>query len=215
MKRNRSIAITVALGIILLSFMLIVEKTTDKDVLYTNDVNNYNSNQYRVPLTIFPDKLPSNANVISFVYYNFWNEAGDIYLELRFDTAEDMEDYLFDVKNSCLTECENYNPPKNGKWFIETQNVYNPSYQEMFCAIYNISKGEETYTGYAIESTQEKTVYTCNFGLIAYSYEELTVIHTNVYGYYQNNIHNYVPVYLKKFAVPLQEDHERYLYLEW
>ncbi|MBR4864349.1 MAG: hypothetical protein IKU07_07225, partial [Oscillospiraceae bacterium] len=171
--------------------------------------NDYNANGYKVSLCVFPAEIPSNAQVVAFSYYNYWQEVHDVYLELKFDSLSEMESYLSAVKTACTQRCEDYKSPLDGEWFIEEQNIYNEKYTESFCVLYNISKGEERYTGYIIESNSIGTVLNCNFGVISYSVNELTVIHTNVTGRFQQNIHNHIPKYFERFNIPLDDKHKR------
>lgn len=182
---------------------------TEKHILQLSGVNYYDPEAYPIPLTIFPASIPSSADVLSYTYYNYWHEAEDIYLELKFNNVKDMENYLFDVKRTCLENCQNYIPINNCEWFIETKNIYNEKYNEIFCSLYVTSQGEEDYTGYAVTGKPEGSLFKCNFGAISYSFEELIVIHTYVYGWYQKNVHNYTPKYFTRFNIPIQENHQR------
>ena len=206
----------VILLVFCVSFTIVGIIINQRGIQFTEDIRNYNSEIYPIPKTLFPSEIPENAQVISFSYFNYWHEVEDIYLELKFNTLEEMETYLSNIKLTCKAYCQNKNYPKNSGEFIETQNIYNQSYEEMFCTLYWSSGGEKDYTGYNIVKGESGEIrYECNFGIISYSFDELVVIHTCVYGWYRSNVHKHIPEYFKRFCVPLQENHERILYLEW
>lgn len=214
MKRRISI-VCFLLVLIWLLVVAIKIATVEPNLLRTEDINDYGSEQYPISSTIFPDEIPSNAQVVSFSYYNYWQEAEDIYLELKFYTIQEMERYLSILKSDCIAKCQDYTPPKNGEWFVEEKNIYNESYTDLYFTFYNTSKEENIYTGFIIEKDSEETLYKCNFGLICYSYDELTVIQTYVHGWYQESVHNYIPKYFVRFNIPLDETHKKLIYLEW
>jgi len=181
---------------------------------FTDKIENYNTEEYDVPLFVFPAEIPSNAQVISFCYYDYWYEEKDIYLELKFSTAEEMESYLNKVKSDYVSMCQAKLAPRNGEWFIETQNIYNHSYTDMFCTALEISQDGKHYIGYEIEPRGDCTLYSCNFMVISYSYDELTVIHASVRGSYLSNVNKHLPEYFTRFDVPCQEHHQRRFYLD-
>ena len=182
----------------------------ENGIKFSDNIEKYNFEEYEIPKTVFPSEIPSNAQVVSFSYFNYWNETTDIYLELKFKTLEEMRAYLSDLKYDCASNCSKINPAQKNVKFIEVQNIYNLSYEDMFCPLYISFQDENKYTGYKIvETGSEKMRYECNFGLISYSFDELTVIHTYVYGWYRNNVHKHIPEYFKRFDVPLYENHQR------
>lgn len=216
MKKKFLVSTIILFLAICVCLTIIWIKAIDSGIQFTDNLIYYNSKEFPVPQTVFPAEIPADAQVISFSYYNYWHEAEDIYLELKFNTLEEMKFYLSDVKLACVSNCQNYPPTKGNGWFIETQNIYDQSYEEMFCTLYSTSQGEDDYTGYTIEKTNSDIMcYECNFGSITYSFDELTVIHSYVYGWYRSNVHNHIPAYFKRFGVPLQENHQRVFYLEW
>lgn len=204
------VVIAVVFGVVLFKIT-----TVESGLFFTEDVNDYNADGYPIPMSVFPEEIPSNAQIVAFSYYNYWHEAEDIYLELKFDSLTEIESYLSAVKMSCLQSCESYTPPLDGKWFVEERNIYDERYTELFCVLYCISQGEERYTGYIIENDSKETVLKCNFGSICYSIDELTVIHTCVSGRFQGNIHSHTPKYFKRFNVPLDYTHHKTIFLEW
>ena len=190
-----------------------IDNDSNDGVYFTENIDDYGSEKCLVPSSIFPDCLPSSAENIRFSYYNYWNQAIDIYVEVKFDSLELMQSYLVETIAICE---ENYaaNTEYQSNQFIETQNPHNADYIELFCSLFYTIQNEKTYTGYKIKTISGKNYLSCNFGIISYSFDELTVIHTYVCGEYQENIHNYVPCYFRKFNIPLNEDLDRTLFLK-
>lgn len=212
MKKN--VLIIFILIIVFVFSIINVIKTDESGVLFSDNIDDYDSEEYFIPKTVFPNIIPPNAQVVLFTYFDYWNEVRDVYLELKFNTSDEMEDYLMNVKLDCVSNCKNIKPDKIDNIFIKAQNVYNSSFEEVFCTLYSTLQGDDDYTGYKIVEDDGKFRYECNFGLTAYSFDELTVIHTYVYGWYKNDIHNHIPIYFKRFDVPLNESNQRVLFLK-
>ena len=67
--------------------------------LYTTDISNYDSEEYPIDVCGFLFKeLPENAEVLSFSYYDYWNEDVDIYLELKFEHQDELLNYIIMLK---------------------------------------------------------------------------------------------------------------------
>lgn len=214
-KKRITVFILIVLAC-LLAFAVYKIATVEYYLLYTEDINDYYSEKYSIPSTIFPSQIPSNAQVVSFSYYNYWHKAEDVYLELKFNSTEEMEDYLSVLKSQCITVCKNNPLLKEDNLFASEKNPYNEAFTDLFCLIYFTSSQNKDYTGYRIEKNEEEEIilYECNFGFISYSYDELTVIHSRVRGWYVNTVHNYIPKYFVRFDIPLDTNHERLIYLE-
>lgn len=200
--------------VLLLTVVLISIANVERHVLYTENINDYGAKQYSVPGTIFPAEIPLNAQVVSFSYYNYWHEAKDIYLELKFNSCKEMEQYLLTLKKRCIKFCEGNSSVKEEEWLVEEDNIYNELYVDLFCTIHVSYQNGKCFSGYIIESDSDKSHFNCNFGTISYSYSELTVIHSYVRGLYRDSVHNYIPKYFERFNVPLNENHERLIYLD-
>ena len=119
------IIISILFSIAFLYIFIAKPQQSNKNILQISGINHYDPELYSIPLTVFPAEIPSSAHVLSYTYYNYWHEAEDIYLELKFDNLKDMEDYLFNVKQNCLDNCHDYTPLNNNSWFLETENIYN------------------------------------------------------------------------------------------
>ncbi len=183
---------------------------------HTTDLTNYNEKDFPLP-SIFLNDIPNYAKVVSFSYYNYYNEEKDIYLELKFNNTDQLEEYL---KNLLLNSVENFNSqgwktPQNNEWFLESQNMHKQSYVDMFCVIYSSNKKEKNFTGYSIEINNDNSaIYECNFGVISYSYEELTIIQNYCTGTFQEKVNKFIPKYFDYFNVPLNKNYERLFYLD-
>ena len=101
---KKVILITLAiLFILLLAFVVFKILTVEEGLLYTEKIDDYNTDEFPIFSAIFLDDLPENLNIVSFVYYNYWHEAHDVYLEISFDTPEDMERYISSLKQQYCT----------------------------------------------------------------------------------------------------------------
>lgn len=181
---------------------------------FTSDIKDYGSDKYLLDSSLFLPTIPSSAKVVDFSYYNYWNEAKDIYLEVRFTSREEMDAYLAAVNEHSMEELEQYCMPTYQEWFVSETCIYDTSYTDSFCLFFRTYHAGEEYTGYSIHplsisGVTESVTYDCNFGLISYSYEELTVIQTISQGVFRKTVHDYIPAYFKRFHVPLNEEHSR------
>lgn len=213
MKKKTFIILSILINLpvfIFLLLILFVRLNVEPHELYTEDISQYNSEEYPINTSIFLDKLPDSLDVISFSYYDYWHEASDIYLELSFDAKEDFEAYLSDLKNYCISDF----PSKYDKQFIEVSNPYNKNYTDLFCTNYWSYISQKYYTGYEITQSESCGAYSCNFGVISYSYEELRIIQAYSYGDFQDCEHDYVPKYFQRFNIPTCENHSRIFILD-
>ena len=67
--------------------------------VFTQNISDYNTPQYPIGDRFFLDKIPDNADTIAFSFYEYRHEDFDLYLELKFKTLEEMEEYLKTLKN--------------------------------------------------------------------------------------------------------------------
>lgn len=184
-------------------------------VLYTEDTENYNFGKYQFSNAIFLEELPSNLTVVNFSYYYYWHEKEDVYLEVKFDTVDEMEAYLSTIKQMAIDN----NPIssvsfENGTCFFEEQNPYNKSYIDIFYSFPFANKNNVDYVGYSVDTERENTEYGGYFSIISYSYEELTIVQTYSSGCYLENVDEYIPKYFRRFDIPLTQNHERYIVLK-
>lgn len=202
MKKLKISIVFVIISIVLLSVVKIL--ITEEHFLITESINDYNSEKYPILLHIFPNELPKNAEVIDFSYYDYWYEAIDVYLELKFYSSDEMNEYLAEIKGEKLS---------NKELYIEEKNVHNCSYTDIFLKNYITYSKKKAFTGYEIE-TKDYLCYKCNYAVLSYSYEELVVIHSYSRGHFRPNIHKHTPEYIKRFNVPTQDNYQRIFYLD-
>lgn len=215
MKKKHLILIGIIL-IVVVVFLVCLRVMLPCGVCATEDVGDYNTAEYPLHLPIFLNEIPSYAEVASFSYYNYWNEANDYYLELKFSSRKEMEDYLSQWQTAALETLRKDGQPANREWFVTDQNPYNSSYTDIFCTTYITFTAETEYTGYSIEPSgdSQNPLYRCNFGVISYSFDELTVIQTYVHGHFREAEHHHVPRFFLRFDVPLDERYERRFYFD-
>lgn len=182
---------------------------SNKEVYFTERIEDYNSRKYPVVPEVFLDDIPSNADVVSFSFYSYWNEAKDICLELKFSSKDEMEAYLSELKAHGLQSSKT-----DAELFVTKQNPYDTTFTDLFCTTYLTCTEDQSFTGYSIDPTKSRDAVTfaCNFGVVSFSYEKLTVIQSYACGSFRQNIHDYTPRYFLRFALPLDEKHDRLIY---
>ena len=180
----------------------------------TNNIADYHTDEYFIPSTVFPETIPENAQVVAFSHTVFWSTAEDIYLELKFNTQEEMQAYLEQIKGKSMPKNQGGQWPKPSEKFIQTPNAYDSNYVDLFSTMQLAWKSNEFFTGYQISITDETTVFDCDVDLISYRLDDLTVIHTYIKGVFTKSVHDYVPMYFKRFSVPIDQNHNRFYYLQ-
>ena len=186
------------------------------DVFYTENIKDYHAESYPIPSTFFLSKLPNNTKVKSFSNYSYWHELFDVYLELEFDSKEEMDKYISSIVNNDLNSSskENREEPING-WIIEEKNPYNDSYVDLISTELTSGTINERWVGYTISIQDEKTVVSTNLSIISYSYQDLTVIQSYMYGSYNTNANDYVFKYFTRFNIPINDDHRRIIEVKY
>ena len=169
-----------------------------ESVLKTENIDEYNSDDY--PISVFlllPQEIPSNSRVMDFSYYKYYSEDFDYYLELKFNSKEELESHLKKTLSDYEAILSSFDAPQGG-WFYEETNPYNEKYTDL------LSKSHASYidtyrrVGYEVENGKLSRYYSCNYGILSYSFDELTVIHTDAHGtFYDQNKH--IPKYLLRF----------------
>lgn len=210
-KKRIKVILIVLISVCLLFVGVRRWAVANKEVYFTERIADYNSEKYRLIPEIFLDEIPSNVDVISFSYYSYWSEAKDIYLELKFSSKDKMDAYLSELMDHGLQSSS-----IDGELFITEQNPYDPTFTDLFCTTYITFTKDQTYTGYSIDPVKNRDAitYDCNFAVISYSFEKLTVIQSYVCGSYRDNIHDYTPHYFLRFHLPLDEKHDRLIPIE-
>ena len=172
---------------------------------YTEDINDYNSEQHHLHSSFFLPELPSNAEIVYFSSYFYYYEIFDQYLELKFNTEEEMHEYIssiLDYDSSFFTK-DNKQEPAVG-WVVEETNPYNSSYTDLISTTLTSGYAGDSvrWVGYKIRTTGSVRI-NANLSIVSYSDEELTVIQSYLYGT------NYTFKYFTRFNIPLDENHER------
>ncbi len=198
-------SIILRLAIVLL-IMLCVVSCSSKEETYEKDISEYNTEQYPLPKYLFFKELPDYVRVESFVYCEL-NEGIDFdyYLELKFNSAEELDKYLSDLLAYCKEYLIRKRIPTGCKeWFIEEQNPYNSSYTDLFCLGCVLeSRYNWNYLGYRYDIMGNTPSSSANYAVISYSFDELTVIQTQCRYQYYDQMQTYVPRYFKKFDIPI------------
>ena len=207
-----------ALSAILSAVILLLSLVScDDGVRYTDSVDDYNRGDYYFYNSFYLSSIPENATVVSFSYYRHVHEnASDVYLELRFSTIEELEAHLDAISNHTKTVlASSHTQPYDGEWFFEVANPYDENYVDAFCWDYNgWIDGEKNYTGYSIERKNDHAIYNCDYGIVSYSVEDLTVIQARAHGRFEPYEEGYTPKYFKRFNIPTNDELVRRYYIE-
>ena len=184
---------------------------------FTDNINNYNNSDYYIPQAVFPSQIPTNAEIVSFSCYKYSTTKESAYLELKFNSPEEMETYIADVVQECEAYMRSRNfPPNTDVYFIEKTNLYNSSYKDMFCTYFFSWQYGEDYTGYKIyQDDSSELVYNGNFGTISYSFDDLTVIHNYSSGWFSERIFGFIPRYFTRFNATSHGEHENKISLDF
>jgi hypothetical protein len=213
--RKRILYAVIILCVLVVAFMYVkLENGRLNSIKITEDITDYNTDEYFILSEVFPAKIPENAQVITFSHVVFWSTAEDVYLELKFNTQDEMLAYLEQILNKSMGDEQRSQWTKPNEQFIRTSNIYAPDYEELFSTKYLAWKSDEFYTGYEVSVTAERTAYDCDLDLISYCIDDLTVIHTYIKGVFISNVHEYVPIYFRRFDVPIDRNHKRCFYLQ-
>ena len=168
---------------------------------YTEDIANYgvyDRDYYK--MDYFPESISEDMEVVKFAYFascetGAWRH--DIYLEVKFENAEDMTRYLSDAKASFL--------PNEA---IEYESPFNPQYTDIM--IWKMNKNNNKwylYDNYISFGCNRNKYTDMDYSCISYSYDELTVIYSDTYVTLDipigNNLDDgaYYPKILERFGV--------------
>ena len=196
--------------------LFIITSCSSKYVFYTEDIHRYRNEEYPIHSKLFPEQIPNNSTVKSYSNYFYYHEVYDAYLELVFNSKEEMDMYLFELTQSYLqskTE-EGLTKPQGG-WILKEQNPHNTSYTDIIgLGNVTISNGEY-YTGYETSIADESVLVSANISIISYSYEELTVVHSYMYGTCNLSNGDYLFKYFTKFNISTSEEYQRKILIDY
>ena len=195
------ISVAVLIGSFIIFFLVVVITTPDYPFT-TDSIEDYNNDKYNSNRSyiVFMPTLPENAEVVSYYSYNYWDQNYDRYLELKFGTREEMDEYLNALFEYAIANIEEERPtlyPKDDDWFAREVNPYDSSFIDCYSKEYFYSRGDHEYTGYETGSS----LY-CVYRVISYSYDSLTVIQSYARGSFQRFYHgDYIPKFLERFGI--------------
>lgn len=212
-----------ALSAILITVILLFSLVScDDGVIYTESIEDYNTEEYPIKSPIFLEAIPDNATVISFYYYEYWHESHDLYIELEFSAESELKEYINSIKNHAESYLTNSTKPSGGEWFIEVENPYDPNYVELVSLSHSTWQNDKRFVGYSIEyqdsvehNGYKYIQYVCNYRIISYSLEDLTVIQSCAQGRFEPFEEDYIPKYFERFNIPTDKELERRYYVEY
>ena len=185
--------------ILVVSVILIVALSSTPDYpIYTSSASDYNSGDYYFYDGFFMPTLPENATVVAYYSYDYWKEEQDQYLELSFNSKEEMDSYLtsfYEYLAELRSDIKHF--PTDGEWFIRETNPYDSSFVDCFYKEYHYFQYDITYTGY--EVTEDD--YHCCYAVLSYSYDSFAVIQSVSNGHFERNDNDYIPQYLERFGI--------------
>lgn len=203
---------------LLLMFSLILSSCMFSiPVIYTDNIKDYSKHFSHA---IFPEDIPTNAEVVKFTYYSYWNEDYDCYLELSFSNESDMFAYLSKIYDNAMKDAS----PVflcNDSCFFEVRNPYNESYTDLLylgCMVTTLDNTIDTekieYTGFKVNA-DESPFCLIAMSVISYSQHELRVIHSATVGsIYSETQNEYIPQYLARFDISIKENSKRHYYFK-
>lgn len=219
MLQLKKIVLTVIILIMLLqmtscSNSLVDLLTSDQPyVISSQNVNDYNSDKCHFSESYFLNEVPARATIANLSYFEYYRESCEQYIELKFEDKDSLDYYLSTIKEHIIskkTSTAEYDP-----LFIEEKNPYDDRYIDIFYAPAHSITYNTRYTGYSIKvKANDHIDYTCIYVLISYSYDELTVIQSYTRGTFCSLEEEYVPMYLRRFNVPLDRELERLIYID-
>jgi hypothetical protein len=212
MKKRTCFAVLLA-GAAMAIMAVIVFLCLPKHVIFTTDVSNYDTEEYPIGDTLFPEAIPSHAKVVEFSYYDYWHEDTDIYLELKFDSRQALDAFCQD---RIRQEEEAYRDlpgvEMDSSPIAKQQNPYDTSFTDLFSLIGFIAEGGKRYVGYEMQNG-ESAVYNCHYSLISYSYDRMTVILSSCSGRFVADENEYTPRYFRRFDIANAAEKERWIFL--
>lgn len=203
------VAVTIFASIKLMNFIDNFINSFDDSVIHSDNISEYNSGDYKRNISwspVFLDTIPENAQVIDYEYYDWYRENIDVYLELKFETQEELENYL----DTLIQNAEEKSMKNKGierELFLTKQNPYDYKYTDLICTAYASYSGAlGNHVDFSIEYENGKTLLDIYHHIISYSVEELTVIQNLCH--WSDYMYSYTPKYITRFNIPTNENYE-------
>ena len=212
---NKSVILLLLIAAIAVSFSSC--SFLKKHWVYIDDIDEYGIEKLSNSDDIFSVEIPPTANVTDFSSFSDdLYHLTDIYLELKFANAEELELYVNQILTNIANEYRDYcmraNYVYDGAYYSE-QNPYNAAYTDIFSYNRAWIGTDKIHFGYEIDP-DELYEYEVYFSLVSYSVDELTVIQTFSAGAYSADIHECTPKYFERFNVPANEYTEHWIYVD-
>lgn len=205
---------SLVLDVVLLIVIFSIFTACSPDGAHTTDIGDYNSEQYPIIAANFPNAIPSNAEVVDFVYYEDSQKNEVCHLELKFYTKQELQEYLDNLLLEAAQKLEDLEFPQGPNWFYFEANPYSSSYTDIFCTPYIFDIAGKEYMGYEIDLHDGTTYYSAHYGIISYSLDELTIVHTYGRGLFSSAVDKVFPKYIERFSVPTDRNHKRMICLD-
>ncbi len=170
---------------------------------YTEDISDYG--EKGVNIKYFPEEITTDMDVVDYSYYYRYSDTdhSDIYLEVRFDNREVMDEHLSRAVSRF---------GENG--VHEYQNPYNSKYTDIVEnreRLHILGSGE-MYSAYIdFEGDEDYKYVNSGYYAISYSYDDLTIIYIYLDIGSDISIKEYYPKYLRRFGVEWNLDNDFYV----
>ena len=207
--------------LIQLGFVDINPNSPPSDAIFTQDVEDFNTPEYPLDeLACYAYGIPENAKIESFYYCveHFWYDS---FLEMKFETAEEIDEYIGHIKSLAYEMYKDDENAQNHGIIYEETNPYNLDFIDLFVPDfptvgYRVKKNEELYIGSRLTGKVAYDIF-YELSLFSYSYENLTVcIFSSSIDFgdgitvHMSRTKSYmVPRYFIYFEVEITDDMER------
>ena len=212
-KKPSVIILIAVVSLVSIGFIaLVIWGNLNPSTISTTDISDYNTEEYSLEwFPMFPETIPENAEVLDFLYYKYAADFYDYYLELKFDTPEELLEYLSIRIETVESKLSNkpYYAFEEGV-FVEEQNPYDASYVDLFFVDSYLGKAEgKGYAGYTIEGS-DRRLDVC-YSMISYSIDELIVIHEYAHNRNYYTTDRKLPKYFTRFGVDPNTEIDRWV----
>ena len=212
-KAHTLFAKAVAMLMLLILFLtqLVSCLSNDEYVKLNTYVGDYNSESYPA-FPPFPDAIPENAEVLGYLWRSYYHTQCDEYLELKFASKGEFEEYLDYLLQYMSEYIANDSPLPEDEWMISEQNPYDARFIDCFFMTppyrYQGNIGDYVTLGYDVRiDYSERWGYQreidANFSVLSYSSELRTIAIFSSDGI-RYTAYDPVPIYFERFSVPLE-----------
>ena len=197
-KHKKMLIIMITCVAIVTSAVIWLNWRIQKHTFETTDIEfYYHNSRMRDLLLLFPQEIPDGATA-QYHYFRYY-DSEDEYLELNFSSIDQLQTFVNAILNTV-----------GQNRLVERINPYNSRYTEYHCDSYHVTSSPDGVQKnfQCIESHNER-FFSINVHSMNVSEEDLTVIISYSNGKFDNK--QYIPMYMRFFQVPLDENFYDYV----